>query len=83
MKKNINKYIAILMIIVLAGACAVGPDFHEPEDQTSPTFRYTTNKTDSIINMNWWDIFNDPVLDTLIVTALRENKNVSNCRKQN
>jgi multidrug efflux system outer membrane protein len=76
MKKNINKYIAILMIIVLAGACAVGPDFHEPEDQTSSTFRYTSNKTDSIINMNWWDLFNDPVLDTLIVTALRENKNV-------
>ena len=76
MKKNINKYIAILMIIVLAGACAVGPDFHEPEDQTSSTFRYTSNKTDSIINMNWWDLFNDPILDTLIVTALRENKNV-------
>ena len=76
MKKNINKYIAIFMIIVLAGACAVGPNFHEPEDQTSQTFRYTSNKTDSIINMNWWDLFNDPVLDTLIVTALRENKNV-------
>ena len=64
------------MIIVLAGACAVGPNFHEPEDQTSQTFRYTSNKTDSNINMNWWDLFNDPVLDTLIVTALRENKNV-------
>jgi len=76
MKKNLNKYIAILMIIVLAGACAVGPNFHEPEDQTSQTFRYTSNKTDSNINMNWWDLFNDPVLDTLIVTALRENKNV-------
>jgi len=75
MKKSINKYIALLMIIVLAGACAVGPDFHEPEDQTSQTFRYTS-KTDSIININWWDLFNDPVLDTLIVTALRENKNV-------
>jgi len=76
MKKNINKYIVILIILVLIQACAVGPNFREPDDQTSQTFRYTTNKTDSIINMNWWDIFNDPVLDTLIVTALRENKNV-------
>ncbi len=76
MKKNISKYIAILIIIFFIGSCAVGPNFHEPEDQTSTTFRYTSNKTDSIINMNWWDLFNDPVLDTLIVTALRENKNV-------
>ncbi len=76
MKKNINKYIVILIILILIQACAVGPNFREPEDQTSETFRYTSNKTDSIINMNWWDIFNDPVLDTLIVTALRENKNV-------
>jgi multidrug efflux system outer membrane protein len=76
MKKNINKYIVILIGLILIQACAVGPNFQEPEDKTSETFRYTSNKTDSIINMNWWDIFNDPVLDTLIVTALRENKNV-------
>jgi len=76
MKKNISTFVVILMIIFFAGACAVGPNFQEPEDQTSETFRYTSNKTDSIINRNWWNIFDDPVLDTLIVTALRENKNV-------
>ncbi len=76
MRRNINKYILLLVSITLLQSCAVGPNFHEPEDQTSQTFRYTSNKTDSIINMNWWDLFNDPVLDTLIVTALRENKNV-------
>ncbi len=76
MKKHINKYILVLIIIVMVQACAVGPNFHAPEDQTSQSFRYTNNKTDSIINLNWWDIFNDPVLDTLIVTALRQNKNV-------
>jgi len=64
------------MIILLVQACAVGPNFHAPEDQTSQSFRYSNNKTDSIINLNWWDIFKDPVLDTLIVIALRENKNV-------
>ncbi len=76
MKKNINKYFVILFAIILVEACAVGPNYHTPEDKTSESFRYTNNKTDSIINLNWWDIFNDPVLDTLIATALRENKNV-------
>ncbi len=76
MKKNIKKYILVLIGIFLVQACAVGPNFHEPEDKTSQSFRYITSKSDSIINLNWWDLFNDPVLDTLIVTALRENKNV-------
>ena len=76
MKKNIKIYILVLIGIFLVQACAVGPNFHEPEDKTSQSFRYITSKSDSIINLNWWDLFNDPVLDTLIVTALRENKNV-------
>ena len=75
MKKNIKTYILILIVIFLVQACAVGPNFHEPEDKTSQSFRYTS-ESDSIVNLNWWDLFNDPVLDTLIVTALRENKNV-------
>jgi len=76
MKKNIKAYTLILIIIFLVQACAVGPNFIEPENETPETFRYTSNKTDSIINLNWWNLFKDPVLDTLIVTALRENKNV-------
>jgi len=76
MKKNLNKFIVILIITVLVQACAVGPNFHKPDQNTHTNYRYVTNKTDSIINLKWWKIFNDPVLDTLIVTALRENKNV-------
>lgn len=76
MKKNLIKFITILIITLLIQSCAVGPNFHEPEQNTSDSYRYTINKTDSIINLQWWDLFNDPVLDTLIVTALRENKNV-------
>ncbi|MCD6598599.1 MAG: efflux transporter outer membrane subunit [Bacteroidales bacterium] len=76
MKKNIKIYILILIGIFFVQACAVGPDFHEPEDQTSQTFRYTSNKTDSIVNLKWWKIFNDPILDTLIIVALDQNKNV-------
>lgn len=76
MKKNLNIFILLLIFVVLLQSCAVGPNFQKPEDQTPQSFRYTNNKTDSIINLKWWELFNDPVLDTLIVTALRENKNV-------
>jgi len=76
MKKNLNKYMLFLIFAILLQACAVGPNFQKPEDQTPQNFRYTTNKTDSIVNLKWWKIFNDPILDTLIIVALEQNKNV-------
>ena len=46
----------------------------ENKEITLKEYRYSAKDTDSMINLKWWDLFKDPVLDTLIVTALRENK---------
>jgi len=64
------------MTMLFIVSCKVGPNYVEPEDTTPVEFRFTAEKTDSIINFKWWEIFNDPTLDTLIHTALRENKNL-------
>lgn len=75
--KNYNIQIVFAIgILLLAAGCKVGPAYQKPEDTTPRTFRYSSNATDSIINLKWWELFHDPVLDTLIVTALRENKNL-------
>ncbi|MCA0932313.1 efflux transporter outer membrane subunit [Lutimonas saemankumensis] len=65
-----------LMTMLFVVSCKVGPNYVEPEDTTPADFRFATKKTDSIINFKWWEIFNDPTLDTLIHVALRENKNL-------
>jgi multidrug efflux system outer membrane protein len=67
-------YLLLLSGIILVKSCKVGPNYLQPEEKTSKEFRYSAKNTDSIINLKWWDLFKDPVLDTLIVTALRENK---------
>ncbi len=74
-KKNYNIYIAVVVLIILFQSCAVGPNYRTPETKNNTAFRYAT-VSDSIINLRWWEIFNDPTLDTLIVTALRQNKNL-------
>ena len=76
MKMNIVHIIVLLAFIGLVGSCKVGPNYQVPENQTPQSFRYSNNATDSIINLNWWDLFHDPVLDTLIHTALRQNKDL-------
>jgi len=75
-KKLITYGTLVVMAVLFAVSCKVGPNYVEPEDTTPVEFRYTAEKTDSIINLKWWEIFNDPTLDTLIHIALRENKNL-------
>jgi len=75
--KNLKLHTVVLLLIglVMVQSCKVGPNYLQPEEETTESFRYTELDTDSIINLKWWELFNDPVLDTLISTALRNNKN--------
>jgi multidrug efflux system outer membrane protein len=79
--RNKKKIIILLLLILIAG-CAVGPNFKKPDTETpedyafSQTLRVDTAFTDSLINLQWWKLFEDPILDTLVEIALRENKDI-------
>ena len=54
----------------------MGPDYEQPVMENPEVFRFDENITDTVVNLKWWDLFDDPVLDTLITIALEENKDV-------
>lgn len=76
MRNNIIKYIGILVLVTTVFSCAVGPNYHKPIVESPEIFRFENNQTDTIVNLNWWNLFHDQVLDSLIYEALRNNKNV-------
>ena len=54
----------------------VGPDFVQPTAEVSPQWVDTTDprvKTDSPDYTNWWQVFEDPVLNTLVQMAYEQN----------
>ncbi len=69
-----------LLIIVILGFtfsnCKVGPNFEKSEVATAPTFRYDSIQTDTVVNLRWWELFNNAELDSLILIGLQENKDV-------
>ncbi len=75
MKRALIIISVISLIIYLAG-CKVGPDYEQPVLENPEVFRFDEDITDTIVNLKWWDMFDDPVLDTLIAIALEENKDV-------
>jgi multidrug efflux system outer membrane protein len=54
----------------------MGPNYKRPEVDTPQTWRFEDEKAKDVANTAWWEQFNDPALNDLINTALKENKDI-------
>ncbi|MBK7766010.1 MAG: efflux transporter outer membrane subunit [Sulfuritalea sp.] len=64
------------LLALLLGGCMMGPDYFRPAVETPPAWRITEQNAKDLANTVWWEQFGDPVLNDLMVTALRENKDL-------
>jgi multidrug efflux system outer membrane protein len=58
------------------GGCTLGPDYVRPQLETPAAWRVDYPKAADVANTAWWEQFGDPVLNDLVETALRENRDV-------
>lgn len=69
-----NRLIALTTLLLLLAGCAiVGPDYQKPDIASSPVWMVDMQTAQETANTTWWTQFNDPVLNDLIATALKEN----------
>ncbi|HYW38336.1 MAG TPA: efflux transporter outer membrane subunit [Terriglobales bacterium] len=67
-----------ILASILAG-CMVGPNYHRPVVQTPTVYRdlkedpQAQSQAASFADLLWWKVFQDPQLQELIHTALKEN----------
>lgn len=70
-----NRSLLVLTVLTTLGACAVGPDYEEPQTQVSGQFEqaHTTlySSQDSVEPLS--HLFSDPVLEQLVRDALEAN----------
>jgi len=69
------RLVAALAAAGLAG-CTVGPDYVRPTVDTPAAWRIDYPKAADVANLEWWKQFGDPVLDELVDTALRNNRDL-------
>lgn len=67
-----NLLIVVLATITLT-ACSIGPDYFRPTVETIPDWTVNYEAAAGLADTAWWQQFDDPVLNRLIDTALREN----------
>jgi len=73
--KKLAKIVSLIIIVSITG-CAMGPDFKKPVLETPDNFRFSDSESKEVVNLNWWELFDDPVLYSLVVTALMDNKDL-------
>lgn len=71
------RFLSTLVAVVFLAGCAMGPDYRRPETQVPSDFRGPVEPgTNSLADLPWWNLFNDPVLLDLINEALTNNYTV-------
>ena len=76
---KIAKLLTAAFVSGVLSACAVGPNYHRPAVQTPNSFRDLADnpqiqaQTTSYADLPWWQVFQDPKLQELIRTALKQN----------
>ena len=70
--RSVPLFSAAMLVLLLAG-CAVGPSYKRPDANPPATFRNSQSVTNSLGDLPWWQLFQDPVLKGLIQTALTNN----------
>lgn len=71
-----NHFLTVALLTILAGGCAVGPDYHKPTVAApshwgEPLAGGETNSAAAVAD--WWKTFNDPELNSLINRAVQSN----------
>ena len=77
--KKLTPFMAAMMISALVAGCAVGPNYHRPDVPTPTAYRDLRENPEvqtqaaSYADLSWWQVFQDPQLQELIGTALKQN----------
>lgn len=76
------KRLPVLLCALLLAGCMVGPKYHRPAITAPAAYRgaapaqASVASAESLGNEKWWTVFQDPVLQQLIRTALQQNYDV-------
>jgi multidrug efflux system outer membrane protein len=71
-----------LIVLFLSGCAAVGPDYAPPKTPVPARWQGAPDSgaRDAAVLAQWWQQFNDPVLDGLIADALAANTDLATTR---
>ena len=74
---KLNLLSTLTLSLVFLSGCMVGPDFSEPEVEVPEAYRTgAMSESDAAADLQWWGLFDDPLLYSLVTAALENNRDI-------
>jgi NodT family efflux transporter outer membrane factor (OMF) lipoprotein len=78
---SLRTFLAATVGSLALAACAAGPDYHRPPVSASAEKAFIGSSSPAVLAQqepqgDWWRLYQDPVLDTLVADALKANTDV-------
>ena len=71
----LQRLLPIILVSLMMG-CTLGPDFKEPVVVIPEAYRTPAELVKNSEDLKWWELFKDPLLVSLVTTALYNNRDV-------
>ena len=65
-----------LILIIILGGCKIGKNYSRPEIVMPDAYRFSDDTTTVNADIEWWGMFRDRILDTLVRYALVNNNDL-------
>lgn len=74
-----TRFLPVAAMSLLLGACAVGPDYRQPQPEVADAFAGAelVEAQAEAPPVQWWKQFGDPLLDELVDEALAANRDIA------
>ncbi len=93
MRTTPSRAYALLLVVLLVGGCAVGPDFSHPAAPSSTGYEFepislpapgdpdpAQRFTGDAIARRWWELFRSPALDEVLSLAVADSPTLASAR---
>jgi multidrug efflux system outer membrane protein len=74
-RKQLGKGLAVAIAMALGG-CMMGPDYVRPEIDVPDAYQGAAPESETVANLLWWELFEDPQLNELVRVALEQNRDL-------
>ena len=68
--------VATTLCVVALSGCALGPDYRRPQLELPAAYSEPYKAADEALRNDWWTLYNDATLNTLVAEALRQSADI-------
>ena len=73
---KLKTFTPFVMVLLFLSGCTLGPNFKDPAANAPESYRTPVTVAEGAVDLKWWELFEDPLLFSLVTMALENNRDL-------